>query len=144
MIHEWTSLISPPLLPFAPQLDLCPLCPVHGEPYIRVKYDTTECHKFHQDFPYKYWKCKTSNIWTCSMNTLFNPLSPSGSGVLGSVGLGTCPQFVPQQHCVSANNYNIIIQFGYHYLVGAQPPPCCPLARYLLGKMAIHCSFAHR
>ena len=27
MIHEWTSLISPPLLPFAPQLDLCPLCP---------------------------------------------------------------------------------------------------------------------
>ena len=29
------------------------------------------------------------------------------------------------------------------YLVGAQPPPCCSFARHLVGKMDIHCSFAH-
>ena len=28
-------------------------------------------------------------------------------------------------------------------LVGAQPPPCCSFARHLVGKMVIHCSFAH-
>ena len=31
----------------------------------------------------------------------------------------------------------------YPYLVGAQPPPCCSFARHLVGKMVIHCSFAH-
>ena len=31
-----------------------------------------------------------------------------------------------------------------YYLVGAQPPPSCSFARHLVGKMAIHCSFAHR
>ena len=28
-------------------------------------------------------------------------------------------------------------------LVGAQPSPCCSFARHLVGKMDIHCSFAH-
>ena len=28
-------------------------------------------------------------------------------------------------------------------LVGAQPPPYCSFARHLVGKMVIHCSFAH-
>ena len=31
----------------------------------------------------------------------------------------------------------------HHWLVGAQPPPCCSFARHLVGKMVIHCSFAH-
>ncbi len=28
-------------------------------------------------------------------------------------------------------------------LAGAQPPPNCSFARHLIGKMVIHCSFAH-
>ena len=31
----------------------------------------------------------------------------------------------------------------HYYLVGAQPPPCCSFARHLVGKIVIHCSFAH-
>ena len=29
------------------------------------------------------------------------------------------------------------------YLVGAQPSPCCSFARHLVGKIVIHCAFAH-
>ena len=28
-------------------------------------------------------------------------------------------------------------------LVGAQPSPCCSVAGHLVGKMIIHCPFAH-
>ena len=34
-------------------------------------------------------------------------------------------------------------QTTWSWLVGAQPQPCCSFARHLVGKMVIHCSFAH-
>ena len=68
----------------------------------RVKYDTHRMSQISSRFSVL---CARHQI---SENAV-NPLSPPRSGVLGYVGL-LCPQFVPQEHCVSANNYNIIIQ----------------------------------
>ena len=38
---------------------------------------------------------------------------------------------------------NICFLSGTKSLAGAQPSPCCSFARHLVGKMVIHCSFAH-
>ncbi len=49
---------------------------------------------------------------------------------------------------IQGQNYQHVLPLLYplsinSHLIVAQPPPCCSFARHLVGKMVIHCSFAH-
>lgn len=81
---------------------------------------------------------RSISMWSFLADSILYRRTESTPNPSGQVGMASWKPVGPQTSIFPCSNPS-----GHAILLGAQPPPYCSFARYLVPKTAIHISFAH-